>query len=156
MWNIRVMMEQSCWIEGEILINVYSGTAVSIYVKLQNYYLAHMWNIFFKFQPDRPHGLAARIIKLFESKSFLICIFSRRLIWLHLDAFEGTGIAMQLITIMAPGKMVNCVQNKDGTWPVPRSITCESRLAEKLVEPHSTVFVSKPDVSVPGHHCQQL
>ena len=40
---------------------------------------------------------------------------------------------MQLITIMAPGKMVNCVQNKDGTWPVPQSITCESRVAEKLV-----------------------
>jgi len=68
-------MEQPCWIEGEILINVYSGTAVSIYVKLQNYYLAHMWNIVLKFQPDRPHILAARIIQLFESESFSIFFF---------------------------------------------------------------------------------
>ena len=56
------MVWQPCWIEGKILNNIYSGTTASIYVKLQNYNLADMRNIGLKFQPNWPHGLAAKII----------------------------------------------------------------------------------------------
>ena len=42
--------------------NDFSWTASSINVKLQNYDLLVMMNIYFKFQPDRSRGLAARII----------------------------------------------------------------------------------------------
>ena len=60
--SIGPMVWQQCWIEGKILNNIYSGTAASIYAKLDNYNLADMQNIGLKFQPDRPRNLAARII----------------------------------------------------------------------------------------------
>ena len=55
------MVWQPYWIEEKILNNVYSGTAASFNVKLHNYDPADMWNVRFKFAPNRPQGLAARI-----------------------------------------------------------------------------------------------
>ena len=52
---------QPYWIEGKILINVYSGTATSINVKLQRDDAADIRNEVFKFQLDRPHVLAAML-----------------------------------------------------------------------------------------------
>ena len=46
--SISPMVWQPCCIEGEILSNIYSGTAASIYVKLHNYNPAAMWNESFK------------------------------------------------------------------------------------------------------------
>ena len=59
--SIGPVVWQPCWIEGEILINVYSGTTASINVNLQSYDGALMWNEGFKFQLHRPHGLAAML-----------------------------------------------------------------------------------------------
>ena len=61
-FDVGHMVWQPYWIEGKILNNIYSGTAASIYAKLDNYNLADMQNIGLKFQPDRPRNLAARII----------------------------------------------------------------------------------------------
>ena len=43
-------------LKEKILNNVYSGTAPSFNVKLHNYDQADMWNVRFKFQPDRSQG----------------------------------------------------------------------------------------------------
>ena len=76
-------------------------------MKLQNYDLPHMGTVPFKCQPDRPQGLAVRIIELFESENFSnFLFFCRRLTWLRLHAIEGRGVATQLMPMMAPGKMV--------------------------------------------------
>ena len=57
---ISHMVWQPYWIEGNILNNVYSGTAALINVSLHSYDVAFMWNACFKFQPDRlPHSVAA-------------------------------------------------------------------------------------------------
>ena len=55
------MVLQPYWIEGKILINVYSGTAESINMKLNSYDVAEMWNEDLKFQLERPHDLAAML-----------------------------------------------------------------------------------------------
>ncbi len=60
-FDVRHIVWQPYWIEGKILINVYSGTAASINVKLQSYDGTVMWNEGFKVQLDRPHGLAAML-----------------------------------------------------------------------------------------------
>ena len=52
---------QPYWTEGKILINVYSGTATSINVKVKRDDAADLWNEVFKFQLDRPHALAAML-----------------------------------------------------------------------------------------------
>ena len=43
--------------------------------KSHNYDIAMMGNGYFKFQPDRMNGLAARIINFFDLGSFLYIIF---------------------------------------------------------------------------------
>ena len=60
-FDVRHIVWQPYWIEGKILINVYSGTTASINVKLQFYDGTVMCNEGFKFQLDRPHGLAAML-----------------------------------------------------------------------------------------------
>ena len=55
------MVRQLYWIEEKYKI-LFSGTALSIKVKLHNYDLVEKRNVRFKFQPDRPHGLTTRII----------------------------------------------------------------------------------------------
>jgi len=60
-FDVRRIVWQPYWIEGKILINVYSGTTASINVKLQLYDGTFMSNEVFKFQLDRPHGLAAML-----------------------------------------------------------------------------------------------
>ena len=60
-FDVQHILWQPYWIEGKILINVYSGTATSINVKLQKDDAAYMCNEGFKFQLDRPHGLAAML-----------------------------------------------------------------------------------------------
>ena len=54
-FDVRHIVWQPYWIEGKILINVFSGTATSINVKLQRDDAADMRNEVFKFQLDRPH-----------------------------------------------------------------------------------------------------
>ena len=85
-------------------------------------------------QPELFNYLNRRTLRIFY---FIIILFCIRLTWLHLHAPEGTGVAIQLIPMMAPGKMVNCVHNKmNGTWPVSQCITCEYHVIEKRVGPH--------------------
>ena len=60
-FDVRHIVWQPSWIEGKILINVYSGTTVSINVKHQSYDATAMWNEGLKFQLDRAQGLAAML-----------------------------------------------------------------------------------------------
>ena len=60
-FDVRHIVWQPYWIEGKILIDVYSGTATSINVKLQRDDAADIRNEVFKFQLDRPHVLAAML-----------------------------------------------------------------------------------------------
>ena len=70
------MVWQPYWIERKsFLKHPFSLTALSIDVKLHNYDLVLMGNIYFKLQPDWTHGLAARIIYFFESGFFFLIFF---------------------------------------------------------------------------------
>ena len=60
-FDVQHIIWQPYWIEGKILINVYSGTAESINMKLHSYDEAVMWNDESKFQLNRPHGLAVML-----------------------------------------------------------------------------------------------
>ena len=56
-----------------------------------------MGNTCFKFQPDRTHGLSARMIEFFDLGFYLfLFIYLIRLIWLCLDGFEGKGVADEM------------------------------------------------------------
>ena len=61
-FEVRCNVWQPYWIEGKILINVYSGTTASINVKHQLYGGTLMRNEGLKFQRDRAQGLAAMLV----------------------------------------------------------------------------------------------
>ena len=63
-------------------------------MKTHNYDPVVMGITFFKFQPDRIHGLEARIVSFFDMGSFLF--FLIRLTWLCLDGFKGRGVSAEM------------------------------------------------------------
>ena len=60
------MVWQPYWIYPKTF-KIFSRMVGQIWGKLHNYDLVVMWNICFKFQPDKMHGRAARIIEDFKS-----------------------------------------------------------------------------------------